>query len=95
MTEWQTTRRLARTAQKWRDLVDLRCLHFIELHKTGRWKRYYGEAQFRVLMSEAVALAQIWARIAPRSDGDNQAVDNEAVSAEAGSAEDRRRSTAA
>jgi hypothetical protein len=84
MTEWQTARRLARTAQKWRDLVDLRCLHLIELHKTGRWKRYYGEAQFRVLMSEAVALAQIWARIAPRPD-----VEYETAPAEAGSADDR------
>jgi uncharacterized repeat protein (TIGR03809 family) len=91
MTEWQAARRLARTAQKWRDLVNRRCAHFIELHKTGRWKRYYGEAQFLLLMSEAVTLAEAWARIAPRPDDDH-----EAVSAEADPVENppRRRSAA-
>ena len=72
MTEPQAFRRFAQTAQKWRDLVDQRCAHFIELHKTGRWKHYYDEAQFLLLMREAVDLAETWSRIAPRpqDDGD-------------------------
>jgi uncharacterized repeat protein (TIGR03809 family) len=90
MTEWQTARRLARTAQKWRDLVNRRCAHFIELHKTGRWKRYYGEAQFLLLMSEAVMLAETWARIAPRPEDDKAA-----PSPQADPVESPRRRTAA
>jgi uncharacterized repeat protein (TIGR03809 family) len=72
MTEPQAFRRFAQTAQKWRDLVDQRCAHFIELHKSGRWKHYYDEAQFLLLMREAVDLAETWSRIAPRpqDDGD-------------------------
>jgi hypothetical protein len=74
MTEWQAARRLAQTAQKWRDLVNRRCAHFIELHKTGRWKHVYDEAQFLLLMSEAVTLAETWARIAPRPEDDSDPV---------------------
>jgi hypothetical protein len=90
MTEWQTARRLSRTAQKWRDLANRRCAHFIELQKSGRWKHYYDEAQFRLLMSEAVVLAEIWARIAPRSDDDL-----EPASEQAGPEENPRRRSAA
>jgi hypothetical protein len=43
MAEWQIARQLGRAAQKWRDLANRRHEHFIELHKSGRWKRYYGE----------------------------------------------------
>jgi uncharacterized repeat protein (TIGR03809 family) len=71
MTEPQAARRFAQTAQKWRDLVDRRCAHFIELHKTGRWKHYYDEAQFLLLMREAVVLAETWSVIAPRPEDDS------------------------
>ena len=71
MTEWQAARRFAQTAQKWRDLVNRRCAHFIELHQTGRWTLYYDETQFLLLMREAVVLAESWALIAPRPDDDS------------------------
>jgi hypothetical protein len=87
MTEWQTARRLARTAQKWRDLVDRRCEHFVELHKSGRWTHYYDKAQLLLLMSEAAVMAELWARIAPRP-GDGHEVP---ATAEADPAEDARR----
>ena len=91
MTEWHAARRLARTAQKWRDLVNRRCAHFIELHKSGRWKHYYEEAQFLLLMSEAVVLAELWARIAPGPDDDDEAP----AAAQTDPAENQRRHTAA
>jgi len=87
MTEWHAARRLARTAQKWRDLVNRRCAHFIELHKSGRWKHYYGEAQFLLLMSEAVVLADTWARIAPRPDDKNDDKNEAAASVRTDAAE--------
>jgi uncharacterized repeat protein (TIGR03809 family) len=71
MTEPQAFCRFAEIAQKWRDLVDRRFAHFIELHKTGGWRRYYDEAKFLRLMAEAVALAQTWSRIAPRPQDDS------------------------
>lgn len=82
MTELQTARRLSRAAQKWRDLVDRRRNHFIELHKSGRWKHYFHEAQFLLLMSEAVVLAEAWARIAPRPEDDAEAAPGQADPAE-------------
>jgi uncharacterized repeat protein (TIGR03809 family) len=74
MTEPQAFRQFAQIAQRWRDLVDQRCAHFVELHRSGRWKHYYDEAQFLLLMREAVDLAETWSRIAPVSqDGDDVA----------------------
>jgi uncharacterized repeat protein (TIGR03809 family) len=71
MPEPKAFRRFAQTAQKWRDLVDQRCAHFIELHRTGRWKHYYDETRFLLLMREAVDLAETWSRIAPRPHDDS------------------------
>ena len=70
MTDPQALHRFAQTAQKWRELVERRCAHFIELHNTGRWKHLYEEAPFLRLMSEAVALTETWSRIAPRPEDD-------------------------
>ena len=68
MPEPQAFRRFAQITQKWRDLVELRCAYFVELHTTGRWRRYYDEARFLLLMREALALVEVWWRIAPRPE---------------------------
>jgi uncharacterized repeat protein (TIGR03809 family) len=73
MRESQAFGRFARASQKWRDLVEQRSLHFVELHASGRWRRYYSEAQFFVLLREALELAQIWTKLAPRAEDDGQA----------------------
>ena len=52
-------------AQKWRALADRRSAHFLELHRSGRWRRYYSEEQFLVRMHEAIRLSERWAEIAP------------------------------
>jgi uncharacterized repeat protein (TIGR03809 family) len=64
MMESQSFRRFSQTARKWRALVDRRSAHFVELHRSGRWKRYYGEAEFLQLMREALDLAETWSNIA-------------------------------
>jgi uncharacterized repeat protein (TIGR03809 family) len=90
MTEPHAFRQFAQIARRWRDLVDQRCAHFVELHRSGRWKHYYDEAQFLLLMREALDLAETWARIAPLpQDDDGQA------SAEADPVASPRRTTAA
>jgi hypothetical protein len=73
MTEPQAFRRFAEAALKWRDLIDRRCLHFIDLHKSGRWKHYYSEAEFLALMREAVDLAEAWSKMAPRPEDELEA----------------------
>jgi uncharacterized repeat protein (TIGR03809 family) len=71
MSEPQAFRHFAQIARRWRDLVDQRCAHFVELHRSGRWKHYYDEAQFLLLLREAVDLAQTWSQIAPLPQDDD------------------------
>jgi uncharacterized repeat protein (TIGR03809 family) len=71
MIESQAFGRFARASQKWRDLVERRSLHFVELHASGRWRRYYTEAQFFTLLREALELAEIWTKLAPRPQDDS------------------------
>ncbi len=59
---------MAPAALKWRDLAERRRAHFVELHQSGRWKHYYTEDRFAFEMRQAVALAERWAKIAPRPE---------------------------
>jgi hypothetical protein len=56
---------LDEVAQKWRILAERRCAHFLDLHRTGRWKHYYSEEQLLRCMYEADRLRARWAEIAP------------------------------
>ncbi|MGH6738141.1 MAG: TIGR03809 family protein [Bradyrhizobium sp.] len=60
--------KMERAAQKWRDLAEQRREHLVFLYESGRWKRYYSGQQFMDLMTAAMAMAERWAVIAPRSD---------------------------
>ena len=53
-------------AQKWRELAERRRAHFVELYRSGRWKRYYTEDQFLVRMREVIHAAETWGQLAPR-----------------------------
>lgn len=55
-----------RIGLKWRDLAERRQAHYLDLYKSGRWKRYYTEEEFRAELRAAIELAQRWAAIAPR-----------------------------
>ena len=59
---------MERIALKWRGLVERRRDHFIELQQSGRWKHYYTEEKFLTAMRAADAIAQRWAKIAPRPE---------------------------
>jgi uncharacterized repeat protein (TIGR03809 family) len=65
MSERPPAHALEEVAQKWRALADRRCEYFLELHRSGRWRRYYSEEQFLVRMREAIRLSERWAEIAP------------------------------
>jgi hypothetical protein len=61
-------------ALKWRDLIERRRAHFIELYLTGRWKRYYDEEQFLEIFRDTMNIADRWIEIAPKpGDAERQA----------------------
>jgi uncharacterized repeat protein (TIGR03809 family) len=64
----QATVKLEAVALKWRALAERRRDHHIELCKTGRWRHYYTDQEFLAEMRIAIALAQRWAKIAPRTE---------------------------
>ena len=66
MSGQQAFGRFAKASQKWRELVEKRSLHFVELHASGRWRLHYTEEQFFTLLREALELAQMWTKIAPQ-----------------------------
>jgi uncharacterized repeat protein (TIGR03809 family) len=73
----QATVKLEAVALKWRALAERRRDHHIELYKTGRWRHYYTDQEFLTEMRTAIALAQRWAKIAPRAE-EREAVNNAA-----------------
>ena len=64
----QATVKLEAVAIKWRVLAERRRDHHIDLYRTGRWRHYYTDQEFLAEMRAAIALAQRWARIAPRPE---------------------------
>ncbi len=57
-------RTLDTVARKWCDLAERRRDHYVELYRSGRWKHYYSEAEFRDRLREAIAAVETWAEIA-------------------------------
>ena len=51
-------------ALRWLALVERRQQNFIELHNTGRWRRYYTHAEFLDEMRKILDLRNRWARLA-------------------------------
>lgn len=60
-------------ALKWRNLVERRRAHFVDLYLSGRWKRYYSEEQFMACFRETMSIADRWTEIAPKPGDKNLA----------------------
>ena len=58
-------------ALKWRNLVDRRRAHLVDLYLSGRWKRYYSEEEFMTCFRDTMNMADRWNEIAPMPDNDN------------------------
>jgi uncharacterized repeat protein (TIGR03809 family) len=67
MTDRDAFHRFSNIALKWRELAERRRAHFTELYKSGRWKRYYSEADLVLRMREVIAISERWATIAPQA----------------------------
>jgi uncharacterized repeat protein (TIGR03809 family) len=50
--------------RRWSALAERRRSYFIELYQSGRWKRYYTEADFVIRMREVFQAAEQWEKLA-------------------------------
>jgi uncharacterized repeat protein (TIGR03809 family) len=50
---------------RWRMLAEQRLDYLIELHQTGRWRRYHTETEFHEMVREARAALRVWEELAP------------------------------
>jgi uncharacterized repeat protein (TIGR03809 family) len=50
--------------QRWSALAERRRSYFIELYQSGRWKRYYTEADFAIRLREVFQAAEQWEKLA-------------------------------
>jgi hypothetical protein len=56
--------RFDRIAQKWHALAQRRLAYVRELERSGRWKHFYSEEQFRLYLRETERVAALWAKLA-------------------------------
>jgi len=57
------------TARKWHALAERRRRHYVELYRSERWRRYFKEETFLLLMRDAIQNAENWAKILERMAG--------------------------
>ncbi|MEA2950820.1 MAG: hypothetical protein QOJ96_340 [Alphaproteobacteria bacterium] len=68
-----TARPYERLSEKWRALAERRRSHFVDLYNSGRWKHYYTEEEFVRQLRDVFAAADVWAKLAPRTEGEQAA----------------------
>src|SRR5262245_36420007 len=54
------------SARKWHALAERRRRHYVDLYRSERWRRYFKEETFLLLMRDAIQNAENWARILER-----------------------------
>ncbi len=47
----------------WHALAERRRNHVVELYRSERWRRYYTEDSFRLLMRDVIQNVESWSRI--------------------------------
>ncbi len=57
------------TTRKWHALAERRRAHFVELYRSGRWRRYYREEAFLNHMREVMKGVEVWAKVLERWPG--------------------------
>ena len=69
----QAAIRWERIALRWRELAERRQAHYLDLYKSGRWRHYYTEEEFRAELRDTIALVQRWSAIAPTREERDEA----------------------
>ena len=57
------------SARKWHALAERRRRHYVELYRSERWRRYFSEEAFLLLMRDAIQNVETWANILERMGG--------------------------
>jgi uncharacterized repeat protein (TIGR03809 family) len=52
--------------RKWHALAERRRRHYVELYRSERWRRYFSEEAFLLLMRDAIQNAENWGKILER-----------------------------
>jgi uncharacterized repeat protein (TIGR03809 family) len=52
--------------RKWHALAERRRAYFVELYRSGRWRRYYAEDAFLAHMREVMRSVEQWAKVLER-----------------------------
>jgi len=63
MAAVQGEARFDKIAEKWHALAQRRLAYLGELDRSGRWKWYYVEEQFKSQLCEAERTAALWAKL--------------------------------
>ena len=58
--------RLDRITRQWCNLAERRLQHYTELYRSGRWRRYYTEERFVVVMNEVAKSVANWRALVDR-----------------------------
>jgi len=57
------------TVRKLHTLAERRRRHYVELYRSERWRRYFKEETFLLLMRDAIQNAENWTKILERMTG--------------------------
>jgi hypothetical protein len=57
------------SVRKWHALAERRRRHYVELYRSERWRRYFKEETFLLLMRDAIQNAENWTKILERMNG--------------------------
>lgn len=52
--------------RKWHALAERRRAYFVELYRSGRWRRYYSEDAFLAHLRKVMADVEQWAKVLER-----------------------------
>jgi uncharacterized repeat protein (TIGR03809 family) len=63
MLDNRTFRPSPETARKWHALAERRRREYVELYRSGRWRRYYSEERFLAHLREVVQGVESWAKV--------------------------------
>jgi hypothetical protein len=72
MAAVQSGVRFDKIAEKWHALAQRRLAYIGELDRSGRWKWYYAEEEFKLQRRAAERAVALWAELAGRRSGNGK-----------------------
>jgi uncharacterized repeat protein (TIGR03809 family) len=57
------------SVRRWHALAERRRNHVVELYRSERWRRYYTEDSFRLLMRDVIQNAETWSKVLEDMNG--------------------------